>query len=133
MTECLKKAKLIGNAVGSLGGPRADGTKVLLVEKLYKYRHIYLAGAGYVCASAVDLPFKGAIHFQPFSPLTCTGGMFSVPQEKSLGGLCRRFVQLFLVGNEVVSVGEAAEKLSDAADVSAVYQRRVIRRYHANR
>lgn len=39
-------------------------------------------------------------------------------QEKSLGGLCRRFVQLFLVGNEVVSVGEAAEKLSDAADVS---------------
>lgn len=43
-----------------------------------------------------------------------------LPQEKSLGGLCRRFVQLFLVGNEVVSVGEAAEKLSDAADVSSV-------------
>lgn len=28
MSECLKQAKLIGNAVGSLGGPRADGTKV---------------------------------------------------------------------------------------------------------
>lgn len=41
-----------------------------------------------------------------------------VLQEKSLGGLCRRFVQLFLVGNEIVSVGEAAEKLSDPIDVS---------------
>lgn len=39
-------------------------------------------------------------------------------QEKSLGGLCRRFVQLFLVGNDVVSVAEAAEKLSDPGDVS---------------
>lgn len=38
-------------------------------------------------------------------------------QEKSLGGLCRRFVQLFLVGNDVVSVAEAAEKLSDPEDV----------------
>lgn len=30
MSECLKHAKqmLVGNAVGSLGGPRADGTKV---------------------------------------------------------------------------------------------------------
>lgn len=44
-----------------------------------------------------------------------------VVQEKSLGGLCRRFVQLFLVGNDVVSVGEAAEKLSDAADVSTTF------------
>ena len=41
-----------------------------------------------------------------------------VLQEKSLGGLCRRFVQLFLVGNDVVSVAEAAEKLSDPSDVS---------------
>lgn len=41
-----------------------------------------------------------------------------VVQEKSLGGLCRRFVQLFLVGNDVVSVAEAAEKLSDPGDVS---------------
>lgn len=28
MTECMRKAKLPVNAVGSLGGPKADGTKV---------------------------------------------------------------------------------------------------------
>lgn len=28
MTECMRKAKLPANAVGSLGGPKADGTKV---------------------------------------------------------------------------------------------------------
>lgn len=56
-------------------------------------------------------------HLTTYLALLCA---LLVEQEKSLGGLCRRFVQLFLVGNEVVSVAEAAEKLSDPMDVCDV-------------
>lgn len=65
----------------------------------------------------LSLPYPAGVVSRVSCLLCCVPRMDLDLQEKSLGGLCRRFVQLFLVGNHVVSVQEAAEKLSDAADV----------------
>lgn len=40
----------------------------------------------------------------------------SAPKEKSLGKLCRRFLQMFLVGHEVISLADASSKILGCAN-----------------